>query len=85
MVPVCLSWLSIKLPSDYSEKTDISGLFPSNSLGLSWSFMEQPLALAAAEPGAGWETVAYLCPFQASLFSGNLANMQIPSGEMYRH
>lgn len=85
MLPVCLTWLSIKLPSDYSEKTDISGLFPSNSLGLSWSFMEQPSALAAAEPVASWETVAYLCHFQASLFSGNLANTQIPSGEMSIH
>lgn len=85
MLPVCLSWLSIKLPSDYSEKADISGFFPSNSLDLSWSFMEQAEALAAAEPRAGWETVAYLCHFQASLFSGNLANTQIPSGEMSRH
>lgn len=85
MVPVCLSRLSIKLPSDYSEKTDISGFFPSSSPGLSWSFMEQPSALAAAGPGVGWETVAYLCHFQASLFSGNLANVQIPSGGIYGH
>lgn len=85
MVPVCLFCLSIKRLSDYSEKTHISGLFPSNSLPLSWSFMEQPSSLAVSEPGAGWETVAYLCHFQASLFTRNLANMQIPSGEMCRH
>lgn len=76
MLPAWLSWLSSKLPSDY-KNPGIFYLFPSNSLGLSWNFMEQPLALAAAEPHAGWETVAYLSPSQTSLFSGNLASMQI--------
>lgn len=85
MLPVFLSWSSIKFPSVYSEKKDISGLVPLNSLGLSWSFLEQPSALAAGEPGAGWETVAYLCHFQASSFNGNLENMQIPSEGMSRH
>lgn len=40
---------------------------------------------AALISGADWETAANLCHFQASLFSRNSENMQIPSGEMCRH